>query len=120
FLREKTRPPRPTIHLGAHAGRCWGEEGFVGGFEGLLFGVLLFVAGTLLVAYAWAVVDTKAATEEAARQGADIYVQAPNAALAAKEAEQAADAALAGYGRDPARATVSLSAGSWGRCERIT
>ena len=88
-------------------GRCSGEGGFAGGFEGLLFGMLLFVAGTLLIAYAWAVVDTKAATEEAARQGATMYVEAPSAALAAASAKQAADAALAGYGREPARAARS-------------
>src|SRR4029077_5031445 len=37
-----------------------GEQGFVGGFEGLLFGLLIFVAGTLLATHAWAVIDTKA------------------------------------------------------------
>jgi hypothetical protein len=92
----------------------------VGGFEGLLFGLLLFVVGTLLVGYAWAVVDTKAAAEEAARQAARTYVEAPSAPVAASSAQQAADAALAGYGRDPARAAVRLAAGSFGRCQRIT
>jgi hypothetical protein len=101
-------------------GRGSGEAGFVGGFEGLLFGLLLFVVGTLLVGYAWAVVDTKAAAEEAARQAARTYVEAPSAPVAASSARQAADAALAGYGRDPARAAVRLAAGSFGRCQRIT
>ena len=96
------------------------EAGFVGGFEGLLFGLLLFVAGTLLIGYAWAVVDTKSAAEEAARQAARTYVQAPSPAFAASSAQQAADAALAGYGRDPARAAVTLVAGSFVRCQRIT
>ena len=102
------------------ARRGRGEDGFAGGFEGLLFGMLLFVAGTLLVAYAWGVVDTKTATGEAARQAARTYVEAPTQGLAAAEAQQAAAAALAGYGRDPSRATVGLVAGGFARCRRIT
>jgi hypothetical protein len=97
-----------------------GDAGFVGGFEGLLFGLLLFVIGTLLVGYAWAVVDTKAAAVDAARQAARTFVEAPSGGVAASSAQQAADAALAGYGRDPAHAAVRLAAGSFGRCRRIT
>jgi hypothetical protein len=104
----------------AKVGRCAGEEGFAGGFAGLLFGMLLFVVGTLLIANAWAVIDTKDATVEAARQAARIYVQAPDAAAAYQEAEQAADQALAGYGRNPALAQFSLVSGSFARCVRVT
>ena len=104
----------------AGSGPAQEADGFVGGFEGLLFGFLLFVAGTLLISYAWAVVDTKAATEEAARQAARTYVEASSATLAASSARSAAAAALAGYGRDPNRATVDLAVGSFGRCERVT
>ncbi len=92
----------------------------MGGFEGLLFGSLLFVAGTLLVAHAWAVIDTKAATEEAARQAARTYVAASSAPAALSSAETAAADALTGYGRDPSRSKVSLASGSFGRCQRIT
>ena len=97
-----------------------GEDGFAGGFEGLLFGLLLFVVGTLLVAFAWGVVDTKSATGEAARQAARTYVEAPDGASAANQAESAADSALAGYGRNPARAKVALVAGRFTRCDRVT
>jgi hypothetical protein len=97
-----------------------GEEGFVGGFEGLLFGVLIFVIGTLLVAFAWGVLDTKTATGEAARQAARTYVEAADAAAAAAQADQAAAAALAGFGRDPARASVSVMSGTFARCSRVT
>jgi hypothetical protein len=97
-----------------------GEDGFVGGFEGLVFGLLLFVVGTLLIAYAWAVVDTKTATGEAARQAVRTYVEAPDATLAAAGAVQAAMAALSGYGRDPGRATVSVVGGRFARCSRVT
>lgn len=97
-----------------------GDEGFAGGFEGLLFGTLLFVVGTLLAAYAWALVDTKGATVEAARQAARTYVEAPDASIGATDAEQAADEALSGYGRDPVRAQVEISSGSFVRCARVT
>jgi hypothetical protein len=117
----KGRPPRsPGSPRDPSPARCSGEQGFVGGFEGLLFGVLIFVIGTLLVAHAWAVVDTKFAVVEAAKQAARTYVEAPSAAAAGPEAEQAADQALAGYGRDQRLAGVSLVSGGFGRCQRIT
>jgi hypothetical protein len=102
-----------------------GDDGFAGGFEGLLFGLLIFVVGVLLIAYAWAVVDTKSATGEAARQAVRTFVEAPDGFSAANEADQAAAAALAGYGRDPSLATVELGSGRLGsgqfaRCSRIT
>jgi hypothetical protein len=117
----KGRPPRSAgSSPDPSPTRCSGEQGFVGGFEGLLFGVLIFVVGTLLVAHAWAVVDTKFAVVEAAKQAARTYVEAPNAAAAGPEAEQAADQALAGYGRDQRQAGVRLVSGGFGRCQRIT
>ena len=97
-----------------------GDDGFVGGFEGLAFGFLVFLAGTLLIAYAWAVIDTRSATTEAARQAARTYVEAPDQAQATADADRAAVDALTGYGRDPARARVSLVAGGFARCGRIT
>lgn len=97
-----------------------GEEGFAGGLEGLVFGMLIFVVGTLLVANAWGVVDTKLAADAAARQAARTFVEAPNAAVAGPAAQAAADQTLVGYGRTPSRAVVTLVAGSFARCERIT
>lgn len=97
-----------------------GDDGFAGGFEGLLFGLLLFVVGTLLVAFAWGVVDTKSATGEAARQAVRTYVEAGNGSSAATQATSAADIALAGYGRNPARAKVALVRGGFTRCGRVT
>ncbi len=102
------------------AGRGRGDAGFVGGFTGLLFGMLLFVAGTLLVAYAWAVVDTKSATTEAARQAARTFVEAADPAVAESNATSAADQALAGFGRNPSRARIAVVAGGFARCRMIT
>jgi hypothetical protein len=82
--------------------------------------MLIFVAGTLLVAHAWGVVDTKLATVEAAEQAARTYVEAPNATQAALEAQRAADSALTGFGRNPALAKIELHSGFFARCHRIT
>ena len=103
-----------------HHGRLRGDAGFVGGFEALLFGLLLFVLGTLFVANIWGVVDTKAAAVDAARQAARTYVESPNGPIGAVDATQAAAAALAGYGRNPSRANVALTSGTFQRCVRIT
>jgi hypothetical protein len=86
----------------------------------LLFGLLVFVVGTLIVANAWGVVDTKEAAELAARQAARTYAEAPTAAAAASSAQTAAAQALAADGRDPLRASVRLASGRFGRCQRIT
>lgn len=96
------------------------ESGFVGGFAGLLFGLAIFVIGTLLAAYAWSVVETKAATSAAAREAARSYVQAPDSAIGMDAARQAALAALSGRVANPDRASVSLTSGVFGRCQRIT
>lgn len=103
-----------------HARRRAGEAGFAGGLDGLIFGLLIFVVGTLLVASAWAVVDTKLAADTAARQAARTFVEAPDAQVAASEATQAADQSLAAYGRTPARAAITLLSGRFARCSRIT
>lgn len=96
------------------------EAGFAGGLEGLVFGLLIFVVGTLIVASAWGVVDTKMATTTAATDAAQSYVEADNAADASTSAQAAADAVLAGFGRDPSHAAVALASGSFARCARIT
>jgi hypothetical protein len=100
--------------------RGYGEDGFAGGAEGLIFGLLLFVIGTLIVAAAWGVVDTKNATGTAAADAARSYVEADSAADAGAQAQAAADAVLSGFGRAPARGSVALVGGSFGRCQRIT
>ena len=96
------------------------DSGFVGGLEGMIFGSLIFVAGTLLVANAWGVVATKFATETAARDAARAYVEGSNASTAWASAETIADGALAGYGRSPGKARIQLMSGSLVRCARVT
>jgi hypothetical protein len=82
--------------------------------------MLVFVAGVLLVAYAWAVLDTKSATGDAARQAVRTYVESPDPSSAGVEATAAAQTVMAGYGRRPDRASVSVVGGTFERCGRVS
>lgn len=94
------------------------EAGQVGGIEGLVFGVLVFVFGTLLVANAWAVVDAKSAASASAREAARVFVESSGdgAGVAAVEAGMLA---FEGHGRERERASVIRTAGSGARCDRV-
>lgn len=98
-----------------------GEAGQVGGVEGLAFGVLVFVFGTLLVTNAWGVIDAKMAATAAAREAARTYVEAPTEAAGASAAEDAALDAIASHGRVRERATVArVDGGPFARCQPVT
>jgi membrane protein required for beta-lactamase induction len=75
------------------------ESGQVGGIDGLVFGVLVFVFGTLVVTNAWGVIDAKLATTSAAREAARTYVEAASAGDAGPAAEAAAREAILSHGR---------------------
>jgi hypothetical protein len=96
-----------------------GDEGMAGGLDGLVFGVLVFVLGTLLVVNAWQVVDAKFAATSAAREAARAYVEARSPAEAAVAAQSAAHEALAGHDRSPDRFALELVGGSFTRCARV-
>lgn len=98
------------------------DRGQFAGIEALPFGVLVFVLGALLVTNAWAVVDAKMAVSSAAREAARTYVEAPDLTAAQHRSQQAGLDAIAGQGRDPDQATVTVTnpAGALTRCVRIT
>ena len=97
------------------------ERGFVGGFEVLPFGFLVFVAGALLLTNAWAVIDATMAASAAAREATRAYVEAPDAGAAESDALRAAMDAIDGHGRSTERATVRWETGpTWARCARNT
>jgi hypothetical protein len=96
------------------------ENGQLGGLEGLAFGVLVFVFGTLIVINAWAVVDSKLAAAAAAREAARAFVESADLRSADSAALQAASDAIEGYGRDPDRMEIRRDDTSFGRCERVT
>ena len=96
------------------------EQGQAGGIEALVFGVLVFVFGTLVVANAWAVIDAKLAASSAAREAARSYVEAPSADDAAAAARRAAEEAIRGHGRQVERMDLRRTGGSFARCARVT
>lgn len=92
----------------------------MGGVEAAVFGVLVFVFGTLVVANAWAVTDAKLAANSAAREAARSYVEARSASEAALEARRAAEEAIRGHGRRVERMELDRLEGGFARCARVT
>ena len=97
-----------------------GEEGQAGGIEALVFGVLVFVVGTLLIANTWTVIDAKMAAGAAAREAARTFVEASGRAEGYDRAGQAAREAIRGYGRDPAKMTFPNEGVALERCATVT
>jgi hypothetical protein len=78
------------------------ESGFVAGGEALIFGMLIFVLGTIVVLNAWTVLDARFAASAAAREAVRAVVEAPIGADLDQAAIAAAGMAFEGHGRDPA------------------
>jgi hypothetical protein len=96
------------------------DERGQGGIEAVALGVLVFLAGVLIIANAWGVLDAKFAASSAAREAARAYVEAPSGADALPAADVAARDAMAGHGRSRGRTTVVLVEGGFARCQRVT
>lgn len=106
------------------------EEGLSGGAEALVFGVLVFLVGTLIALNAWAVVDAEMAANAAAREAARAVAEttAPTWGDALDAATAVARMTLEGHGKDPDDAAVGFAEGPGGadlalppqRCTRVT
>ena len=96
------------------------DSGQMAGIEVLPFGFLIFVAGALLLANAWAVVDAKLAVTAAAREATRAYVEAASASQAEPAADDAARQSISGHGRDPDGLELAIeSDGGFVRCSRV-
>jgi hypothetical protein len=104
------------------------DAGFAGGGEVIPFGMLVFVMGTLMITNLWGVIDTKMATNGAAREAARVVAESdgPGADPAAL-GRDAAEASLTVHGRDAGRLDYGLvygtggtgaPAGAWAPCAR--
>jgi hypothetical protein len=102
--------------------RADGDGGQVGGIEVLPFGFLVLVAGTLVIATVWAVVDTRFAVAAAAREAARAAAESSSAAEAAGAAHRRALETMAAFGRGgPGTEIAPIRVdGRFGRCARIT
>jgi hypothetical protein len=98
------------------------DAGQIGGWEVIPFGILIFVVGTLLLINVWAVVDTRLAVGEAAREGAQAFVHESSEQSARNEARRAALGSLRGHGVASATATVDpvRVTPRFERCARVT
>lgn len=95
-----------------------GEAGQIGGVEGLILGVLVFVLGTLVISSVWGAISAKLASDDAAYEAARAYVQAQSPASAPLDARSAAAAAIRTSGHDPSRMTLALE-GALVRCSVV-
>lgn len=99
--------------------RTAGERGVVGGIEVLPFGLLIFVAGALIIANAWAVVDAKLTVEASAREAGRAYVEANDVPGGDRSALAAARSVVDGSGRDPDRLVLRRRGDRLVRCAVI-
>ena len=103
---------------GSAARRGRGDAGFVGGAEAIVFGVVVFVFGLLLMFNAWAVVDAKMAVSSAARETVRTLVESDGDTAAAAAAGRAAFAASSGF--EPAGLSPPELRGEFRRCGRVS
>ena len=103
-------------------GTCrFDDRGQVAGIEAVAFGFLILVAGSLLLANAWAVVDAKFAATAAAREATRIYVEAASEAEALQAGLLAARSSIEAHGLDPDDLALSLDViDGFGRCRQVT
>ena len=102
--------------------RFGGQAGMVGGVEVLPLAVLVFVAGMLVVANLWALVEARLTVASAAREAVRTYVEAPDHDAGWEAASAAALRVVGPRGQEPGRFGIELSGGgrdAFSRCTRI-
>jgi hypothetical protein len=92
------------------------QRGVVGGVEVLPFGLLIFVAGTLVILHAFSIVNAKLAVADAAREGARAAIDNVEADQAASVATAAARRAFGGSGLPQDQLFVTITGPPAGRC----
>ena len=107
---------RASTHR-ARRGR--GEHGQAAGIETLPFGVLVFIAGTLLVVNAWAVVTNRATADSIAREYLRAYTKETTQPAALDAGRHVVDAIVASSGLPPDRVRVDPPT-EWGACAVAT
>ena len=97
------------------------EAGFVGGFEALPFGFLVFIAGSMLLVNAWAVFDCHMATSAAAREAVRAFVESPGPESDAfGAAREAAEEAMIGHGKRLDRMHLTWTGARLERCVPVS
>lgn len=102
-----------------------GDRGQVAGIEVLPFGLLVFIVGGLLLTNAWSVIDTKFATETAAREATRFVVEQARADTTPESirvgASRVARGAMVDHGRGgDVDVEVRAEGGTFERCQRVS
>jgi hypothetical protein len=111
-MRRQTLTSRPP-RFGPHTRS---ERGQAAGVETIPFGILVFIAGLLLVVNVWASVDARMAADAAARDYLRAYTAAATVAEAQQEGAASARRSLAARIGASARATVAAPTQPFGPC----
>ncbi|MEI7887439.1 MAG: hypothetical protein WCJ04_08610 [Actinomycetes bacterium] len=82
------------------------ERGAVGGGEGVIFGMLILVAGTLVILNLWSVLNTRMALDAAASEYLRTYTEQQNFFQARVVGEAAARESLTQRGISPSRVAI--------------
>ena len=117
-VRCRGADPGAGADTGAGAGA--GERGFIGGAEGAIFGVLVFVLGSLVIGNAWGVIDASFAASAAAREASRAYVEAGNGTEADAAARRAASETMIGHGRKGPVTLAYPDGRPFDRCAPVT
>jgi hypothetical protein len=94
------------VKLGIPRRVVLGERGAVGGGEGLIFGMLIFLAGTLVILNLWSILDTRMALDTAAGEYLRTYTEQQNYFQARVLGEAAAKESLTQRGVSPGRVRI--------------
>jgi hypothetical protein len=92
----------------------------LGSAEAVVFGVLVFVLGSLALSSAASIVDQKLAVAGDAREAARAYVESDGTEEAWRLAQDRGRITYAGFGRDEGTVHLDRSGQPFGRCSAIT
>jgi len=101
--------------------RRHGERGAVGGGEGVIFGMLILVAGTLVILNLWALLDTRMALDSAAAEYLRTYTEQQGFFQARYTADVALKDTLTQRGFSPDRVSIRVGEPQgFGPCAEVT
>jgi len=96
------------------------EAGQAAGLETIPFGIIVFVGGLLLMVNLWAVVDTRAALDSAARDYLRAYTSSADSATGRRRGTAAVEASMTGRNGTAGSVRITNPAAPFGPCRPAT